>query len=130
MDDDVVITRADQIRLYLDTLRARMEPAQFRALGELLKSSLPLLTSTHDSITIDIPDEDERHVTPEVKDEFLAVLGILSTGSMDHHIVDLGNGASAMVHAEAAADPGRLQELRTWADERRRQLTRSEASQS
>ncbi|MFI9270864.1 hypothetical protein ACIGXM_09170 [Kitasatospora sp. NPDC052896] len=120
MDDDAELSRADQIRLYLATLQARMDADQFRVLGMLLKDSVTLLTSEADEVGIDIPAEDERFLTPEVREEFLAVLGILTTGRMDQQVIDLGDGTATVLDPAAAADPERVRELRDWAAEQRR----------
>ncbi|GAA1247332.1 hypothetical protein GCM10009665_42910 [Kitasatospora nipponensis] len=122
MDDQnqTQLSRADQVRLYLATLQARMDPDQFRVLGRLVTGAITLLTSPSDELGIDISDEDEVFLTREVKDELLAILGILATGRMDQQVIDLGDGATSIMDPQAAADPVKVQELREWTAEQRR----------
>ncbi|MGA5699695.1 hypothetical protein [Peterkaempfera bronchialis] len=127
MDDETAPSRADQLRLYLESLRIRMDPDQFRVLGRMITGPLKLIESGADTVDADIPDEDERFLTREVRDEFLVVMGILATGRMDQQVVDLGSGITTVVSAEVAEDPVRLQELRDWAAARRRQQEETDA---
>ncbi|WP_052681531.1 hypothetical protein [Saccharothrix sp. ST-888] len=125
MNDEAPLSRADQVRLYLATVQARMDPDQFRVLGRLVTGSVGLLTSRSDEIGIDIRAEDQVHLTPEVTDEFLVVMSILATGRMVQQVVDLGDGAATVLDTDAAADAVKVQEIREWTAEQR--LRRGEA---
>ncbi|BAJ31829.1 MULTISPECIES: hypothetical protein [Kitasatospora] len=121
MDHDTAPTRAEQVRLYLDTLRARMNPAEFRVLGRILPGAVASLATPDTDHFIDVPDEDRPHLTSEVEDELLAVLSIVATGTMEHHIVDLGDGATTALDTGAAADPEAVRRMRDWAARQRDQ---------
>ncbi|MEV4561202.1 hypothetical protein AB0K51_30000 [Kitasatospora sp. NPDC049285] len=123
---DTAPTRAEQVRLYLDTLRARMDPAEFRVLGGLLRRSVVSLAAPAPEHVIDLQDEDEAHLTPEVRNELLAVLSIVATGTMEHHIVDLGDGATTALDTGAANDPDAVQRMRDWAAHQRAERTRTD----
>ncbi|MFB7665874.1 hypothetical protein ACFC1R_18290 [Kitasatospora sp. NPDC056138] len=125
MNDEAPLSRADQVRLYLATVQARMDPDQFRVLGRLVTGSVGLLTSRSDEIGIDIRAEDRVHLTPEVTDEFLVVMSILATGRMVQQVVHLGDGAATVLDADAATDEAKVQEMRDWTAEQR--LRRGEA---
>lgn len=114
MDDDPTLDRADQVRLYLHALGARMDPDQFRVLKQLVSGALAVLSSPAGEGDIEVSDEDQVHVTTEVQDELLAILSIMATGSMDHHIVDVGNGSRAAMDPAAATDERAVQRMRDW----------------
>ncbi|MGE7436977.1 hypothetical protein [Kitasatospora sp. NPDC001175] len=127
MDDDTALDRADQVRLYLDTLQARMDPDQFRVLGQLLHGAIATLASPGGEGNIDIDGDDQVHLTREVKDELLAVMAIVATGTMEHHIVDLGDGAATAMDPTAATDEGAVQRMRDWAAQQRSERERTES---
>ncbi|MFE2174431.1 hypothetical protein [Kitasatospora sp. NPDC059462] len=127
MDDEAGPSRADQVRLYLDTLQARMDPDQFRILGRLLTGTVAGLASPTGDGRIDLDDDDQVHLTREVKQELLAVLGIVATGTMEQHIVDLGNGSMTVMDPDTAADPDAVQQMRDWATRERREREHTDA---
>ncbi len=127
MDDDAAPSRADQLRLYLDTLQARMDPDQFRVLGLLVAGAFATLSSPAGEGHIDITDEDQVHLTREVKDELLAIMAIAASGTMEHHVVDLGDGAATVMDPAAANDPDAVQRMRDWAAQQRSERERTEA---
>ncbi|WP_380286507.1 hypothetical protein [Kitasatospora purpeofusca] len=127
MDDEAAPGRADQVRLYLDTLQARMDPDQFRVLGQLLTGTIASLASPTGDGRIDIDDDDQVHLTRNVKQELLAILSIVVTGTMEQHIVDLGNGSMTVMDSEAAADPDAVQQMRDWAAQERREREHTDA---
>ncbi|MFJ6384658.1 hypothetical protein ACIQI7_32210 [Kitasatospora sp. NPDC092039] len=127
MDDDTAPDRAAQLSLYLDTLQARMDPDQFRVLGQLLGGTVAALASPDGEGQIDIDDDDQVHLTHEVKQELLAVLGIVATGTMEQHIVDLGDGSMTVMDPDTAADPEAVQRMRDWAAQQRRERKHTDA---
>lgn len=117
MDDEP--TRADRVRLYLDTLATRMDPEEFRVLGRLLTGAVASLAAPGADHVIDIADADRKYLTGELKDELLAVLSIVATGTMEHQVIDLGDGATTVLDTAAASSPEAVQRMRDWAAHRR-----------
>ncbi|MFF4343309.1 hypothetical protein ACFY00_25685 [Kitasatospora sp. NPDC001540] len=118
MADDAVPTRADRVRLYLDTLRARMDPDEFRLLGRLLSGAVGSLAAAGDAYVVEVG---EQQVSRQVQEEFLAVLSIVATGTMEHRLVDLGDGAVTVLDAAAAENPEAVRRMREWAARQRAQ---------
>ncbi|MFC8722635.1 hypothetical protein [Kitasatospora sp. NPDC057198] len=119
MDDITAPSRADRVRLYLDTLRARMDPAEFRVLGRLLPGAVASLAAPGTEYVIEVGAEDRAHLTPQVRDELLAVLSIVATGTLEHQLVDLGDGAVTVLDTAAASSPEAVGRMREWAALRR-----------
>ncbi|WP_030276380.1 hypothetical protein [Streptomyces sp. NRRL B-24484] len=127
MNDDAAPNKADQVRLYLETLQARMDPGQFRVLRHLVKGSFSVLAAPDGEGRLDLDDEDKVHLTPEVTDELLVVLAIAASGTMEHHVVDLGDGAATVMDADAANDPEAIEKMRDWAAQQRREREHTDA---
>ncbi|WP_354645228.1 hypothetical protein [Kitasatospora camelliae] len=127
MDDATAPSPAEQVRLDLDTLRLRMDPDQFRVLGTLLNGALTSLSGPAREGRVDLSDEDEVLLTREVKNELLTILAIMATGKMDHHIVDLGNGATTVMDAGAANDPDAVQRARDRVERHRAEQEHTES---
>ncbi|MEV8099064.1 hypothetical protein [Kitasatospora sp. NPDC085879] len=127
MNDDAAPSKADQVRLYLETLQARMDPDQFRVLRHLVSGSFSVLAAPDGEGHLDLGDEDKVHLTPDVTNELLVALAIAATGTMEHHVVDLGDGAATIMDADAANDPEAIQEMRDWAAQQRRERERTDA---
>ncbi|MGK4586164.1 hypothetical protein [Kitasatospora sp. HPMI-4] len=125
--DEAVPSRAEQVHLYLETLRARMDPDQFRVLRHLLDGALLALSGRSGEGEVDLADEDEVYNTPEVQKELLAALAILATGTLEHHIVDLGDGASVVMTPEAANDPEAVQRMREFVAKQRAEREHTDA---
>ncbi|RAJ38468.1 hypothetical protein K353_04405 [Kitasatospora sp. SolWspMP-SS2h] len=119
MHDDTTPTRAERVRLYLDTLRARMTPDEFRVLGRLLAPAVASLAAPAEDHVLDLAPEDRAHLTREVEEELLAVLSIVATGTMEHRFVDLGDGATTVLDTGAADDPESVERMRAWAARQR-----------
>ncbi|WP_199546298.1 hypothetical protein [Streptomyces sp. N35] len=108
-DDD----RLGLINLYMATLQARMDPDQFDALAHAVHGLAHVLAAGGEG-SFSIPDDD-RDFTPEMHQEFVAIMGIMLTGNADHRVVEMpgpdGAVGFALVDAEAADDPQRLREI-------------------
>ncbi|MFD5474448.1 hypothetical protein [Streptomyces sp. NPDC127105] len=114
--------RIDNVSLYMETLKARMDPDQYDVLAKAVHETAHLIAEGHQAG----PVGDLSEFTPEVQREYATVLAILLTGRMDHRLVEMpgpdGSPGFAIVEASAADDPVRLQEVREnhhrWATER------------
>ncbi|PBC69840.1 hypothetical protein BX265_7198 [Streptomyces sp. TLI_235] len=89
-----------------------MNPDQLRVLRNLVSRSFAVLAAPDGEGHLDLDDEDKVHLTQDVTNELLVVLAIAATGTMEHHVVDLGNGAATIMDADAANDPQAVQEMR------------------
>ncbi|MFJ1756336.1 hypothetical protein [Kitasatospora sp. NPDC088134] len=126
MDDDTAPTRAELVRFYLDTLAARMDPEEFRLLGRLLRRAVVQLAAPDEEHLIEVPAEDAARLTPEVENELLAVLSVVATGTLEHQLVDLGDGATTVLDTAAASDPEMVGRMREWTARRRTERARAE----
>ncbi len=119
MDDFAVPTPQDQVSLYLEALELQMDPDQFRVLGALLQGAGELYESGMEQVDTAVDEADEEFLTEDVMEEFLVIVGMLTTGRMDQQVVDIGGGITTVVTQDVATDPVRMRELRTWAAEQR-----------
>lgn len=119
MDDFAVPTPQDQVSLYLEALELQMDPDQFRVLGALLEGAGQLYTFGLEQVDTAVDDADEEFLTEDVMEEFLVIVGMLTTGRMDQQVVDIGGGIVTVVTQDVATDPARMHELRTWAAQQR-----------
>jgi hypothetical protein len=110
-ESDGGLERAELLRMYLDVLRLRLSEDEFRVLGLLIKGVFDFMASGRSQGETEISDEDEPFATDAVRGELMTLMGILTTGKLDKQLVDFGDGIRALVDAEAAADPARLEEL-------------------
>lgn len=107
---------AEKAHMYLETLRARMDPRQFHALSDALRNITDLLTGKPPN---NDPDRKTAHsaLTPEVQREVLTIMAIVTTGRMDHHLVELpgpdGKPMWAAVEPETARDPEEMRKIHT-----------------
>ena len=114
MDEDAAPSRQDQVRLYLATLEARMDPDEFRVLAALLAGTELMEQYGPDDVVHHIPEEDERFLTSAVVEEFLVVMAVINTGRLDQQVVSLGHGVTTVVTEDVATDPARMRRLREW----------------
>ena len=119
MDDFAVPTPQDQVSLYLEALELQMDPDQFRVLGALLEGAGQLYKFGLEQVDTAVDDADEEFLTEDVMEEFLVIVGMLTTGRMDQQVVDIGGGIVTVVTQDVATDPARMRELRTWAAQQR-----------
>ncbi|MGW0970709.1 hypothetical protein [Streptomyces sp. NPDC002516] len=95
-------------RFYLDTLEDVMEPKEYADLRTLV---FTLIGAMAEPVSPDDPPSKHQldiDLTPAVHDEWLIIMGILSSGRMDQTIVDVGDGTRTVVNSELAADPAAL----------------------
>ncbi|MET8412920.1 hypothetical protein ABZV34_33430 [Streptomyces sp. NPDC005195] len=102
----------------METLQARMDPDQYKALAQTLHETIHLLMQGREGI---IGSEGDTPFTPELNREFATVLNILLTGKMDQQIVDVpaSDGRSTglvFMDPEEADDPDKVQEVRDFLD--------------
>jgi hypothetical protein len=119
MDDFAVPTPQDQVSLYLEALELQMDPDQFRVLGARLEGAGQLYESGLEQVDTAVQEADEEFLTEDVMEEFLVIVGMLTTGRMDQQVVDIGGGITTVVTQDVATDPARMRELRTWAAQQR-----------
>ncbi|MEH0549160.1 hypothetical protein QA802_40760 [Streptomyces sp. B21-105] len=104
--------RIDNVSLYMETLKARMDPEQYDVLAKAVHETAHLIAEGHQAG----PVGDASQFTDDVQREYATVLAILLTGRMDHRLVEMpgpdGSPGFAIVEASAADDPAKLQELR------------------
>jgi hypothetical protein len=96
-----------------------MDPDQFRVLGALLEGAGQLYESGLEQVDTAVQEADEEFLTEDVMEEFLVIVGMLTTGRMDQQVVDIGGGITTVVTQDVATDPARMRELRTWAAQQR-----------
>ncbi|MEV5864829.1 hypothetical protein AB0L83_34700 [Streptomyces sp. NPDC052071] len=117
MNDDTPnpLGNGQKATLYMETLRARMDPAQYESLAHRLRKAFHLLAQGRDGT---ITSDDDLVFTPEMNREFTVVLNILLTGKMDQQIVEVdgNNGESGFVlmDPEDANNPAKVQEVRDF----------------
>ncbi|MHA6758619.1 hypothetical protein [Streptacidiphilus sp. PAMC 29251] len=119
MEDFDVPSPEDKVGLYLEALELQMAPEQFRVLGSLLEGAGQLYETGMKSVDAFVEAEDEEFLTEDVMEEFLVIVGMLSTGRMDQQVVDIGSGITTVVTQDVAEDPARMRDLRHWAAEQR-----------
>lgn len=112
------ISHAAKTALYMETLQARMDPDQYRALAQALHEAFHLLAEGREGT---IGSEDDSPFTPEMNREFTTVLTILLTGKMDQQVVEVpgsdGHSGFLLMDPEEADDPAKVQEARDLIDQ-------------
>ncbi|MFJ3308482.1 hypothetical protein ACIPSA_36635 [Streptomyces sp. NPDC086549] len=85
-----------------------MDPKEYADLRALV---FVLLEAMGEPMGLDDPPGGRRldiDLTPAVHDEWLTIMGILSSGRMDQRIVEVGDGSRTVTDSETAADPEAL----------------------
>ncbi|MFF5705482.1 GNAT family N-acetyltransferase [Streptomyces sp. NPDC012794] len=77
---------ADVLDLYLQMARARLSPARFEAVVRAVQDTCGLLVQGHQAL-VAMPGEEG--FSPEMQREYLALLAVMITGSLDHRVVEL-----------------------------------------
>lgn len=116
-------SRVEKAALYMETLKARMDPEAFQALAEAVQETVASMAQGRDGV---IGPEDNPAFTKEVRREYATVVTILGTGRMDHRWVEIpcadGEPGYALVDAETVDDPAKLEQVRAsmarWLEER------------
>ncbi|MBM9509942.1 hypothetical protein [Actinacidiphila acididurans] len=105
--------RADLVKMYVESLRARMEPEHFDLLLQALHGFNEAMENGGEG-SFDL-DTDAEALPEEVTRELADVVTMVGTGSMDHRIVEMpgpnGEKGWAVVSAEVADDPDGLRQL-------------------
>ncbi|MET9862711.1 hypothetical protein ABZY93_26110 [Streptomyces smyrnaeus] len=123
-EDGGGLDRVEAVSLYMEALKARMDPGQYERLARLVHESAHLLAQGRDGI---FGDEDgQAELTPEMQRELATILAMMINGGADYQAVEMpgpnGSTGFAIVEASAADDPEKLQETREslhrWAAER------------
>ncbi|MFF2385692.1 hypothetical protein [Streptomyces sp. NPDC058108] len=121
-DEDAVPGEGDgrgaKAALYMETLQARMDPAQYEALSQAVHEAIQFLMQGREGI---IGSEGDAPFTPELNRELATVVNILLTGKMDQQIVDVpaSDGRSTgliFMDPDEADDPAKVQEVRDFLD--------------
>ncbi|MEU3550614.1 MULTISPECIES: hypothetical protein [Streptomyces] len=120
-DEDAVPAgddRAAKVALYMETLQARMDPAQYEALAQTVHETFRLLLEGREGI---ISGKDSHSFTPEMNREFATVVSMMLTGKMDQQVIEVpgtnGNYGFILMDPEEADDPARVQEVRDFIDQ-------------
>jgi len=104
-----------RLQLYLEALRARMDPARYTAFEHLIAGTMRAMGETATGkprAVVDLSDEDEALLGPDLVGEMLTVISILSGRDEQVRVVELGDGVTALVDVDAADDPQQLAEAR------------------
>ncbi|MFE6776720.1 hypothetical protein [Streptomyces sp. NPDC057702] len=127
--DDAREVAVLRYRLYVDTLQARMPPAQFDLLMEVLRL---WAASGGGTVRLRFDGEEKELFTSEVQQELLHLTGLIDAmrpgheDRADHVVAQLGDGryvkgAMTLVSPDVAADPDRLRALRQRIDDQQHQ---------
>jgi hypothetical protein len=129
-DDDApdALGHAQKVALYMETLRARMDPEQYEPLAQRLHDAFHLLAQGREGT---ISSDDDSVFTPEMNREFTVVLNILLTGKMDQRVVEIsqdnGDSVFVLMDPEDADDPTKVQEVKDFVNQRRSDRERMDA---
>jgi hypothetical protein len=115
-DDDADETpqeRMAKAELYLESVKARMDPEDFETLHQAVQEMSRLIAEGDEGV---LEAGNRENFAGDVQREFLAVMAIVTTGRMDHHVIDMpgpdGSPGYAVVTPEVANDPLAVAELR------------------
>jgi hypothetical protein len=104
-----------RLQLYLETLRARMDPARYAAFERLVAGTAQAMRETaagRPEAVFDLPDEDGVLLGQDLVGEMLTVMSILTGRDDQARVVQLGDGVTALVDVDAAEDPQQMAEAR------------------
>ncbi|MEW2565748.1 hypothetical protein [Streptomyces sp. NPDC047070] len=114
------------VDLYLDLLRARMNPTDYAMLLRMVEPVLEAMQEQRAGpIELSLDGEEGSKVSQEVRDEASLVVAVAVTGRMDNQIVEIetegGGPVRVVTDSGTAADPARCQEIADFIGERQRQ---------
>lgn len=93
----------DVLGLYLEMARARLTPARFEAVVRAAQATCGLLAQGHEAL---VAAPEEEGFTVELQREYLGLLAVMITGSLDHRVVEVpgpaGGTGLAVVQPTAA----------------------------
>ncbi|WP_327425375.1 hypothetical protein OG963_00370 [Streptomyces sp. NBC_01707] len=121
--DETPQDRIAKVALYLESVKARMPAEEFETLHQAVREMARLLADGREGFW---EAGNRENFTDTIQKEFLTVMAIVTTGRMDHQVVDMpgpdGSPGYAVVTPELANDPDELAKLRekitNWATER------------
>lgn len=123
-DEGPVVDREARLAIYVEALRARMEPDRFELFQRLLGGVAEAMAAAPGAEQVTVPDiEDGGSMGADVYGEVMIALGILGGHVADALLVDLGDGVLASMTEEAAGDPAAREEARAWIRERQQERT-------
>ncbi|MEU7062864.1 hypothetical protein ACIGQE_28160 [Streptomyces sp. NPDC053429] len=76
----------DALGLYLEMARARLSAARFEAVVRAAQATCGLLAEGHEAL---VAAPGEEGFSPQMQREYLGLLAVMITGSLDHRVVDL-----------------------------------------
>ncbi|MFF5706566.1 hypothetical protein ACFY7H_29370 [Streptomyces sp. NPDC012794] len=96
---------ADVLDLYLEMARARLSPPRFEAVVRAVQETCGLLAQGHQALVVMPGDEG---FSPDLQREYLALLAVMITGSLDHQVVELPgpDGVPALAVVRTTNAPG------------------------
>jgi len=117
------VDRDTRLAIYVEALRARMEPDRFELFQRLLHGVAEAMAAAPGAEEVMVPDIEEESgpVGADVYGEVMIALGILGGHDADALLVDLGDGMLASMTEEAAGDPAAREEARAWIKERQQE---------
>ncbi|MCX4658430.1 hypothetical protein [Streptomyces uncialis] len=132
-EDPAALVRA-RYALYVETLRARMPPAQFGLLMEVIRE---YVKAGGGRFQLDLEPEEKELFTEEVQHELLNLLGLIGAMEPGHEdradrvVARLGDGehvkdAMSLVPPEVADDPEKLRAMRDKLDTQQHQRKQDE----
>ncbi|MFJ4772212.1 hypothetical protein ACIP88_24395 [Streptomyces uncialis] len=132
-EDPAALVRARYV-LYVETLRARMPPAQFGLLMEVIRE---YVKAGGGRFRLDLEPEEKELFTEEVQHELLNLLGLIGAMEPGHEdradrvVARLGDGehvkaAMSLVPPDVADDPDKLRAMRDKLDTQQHQRKQDE----
>lgn len=113
-DPEEPLAPETRLQLYMEALRARMDPARYAAFERLVDGTAQALRETaagRPEAVVDLADQDEA-LAADLVGEMMTVISILTGRDDDVRVVDLGDGVTALVDVDAANDPQQMAEAR------------------
>jgi len=104
-----------RLQLYMESLRARMDPARYMAFERLVAGTAQAMRETaagRPEAVVELPEEHEAQLAPDLVGEMLTVISILSGRDEQVRVVDFGGGVTALVDVDVADDPQQVAETR------------------
>lgn len=124
-DADAINDRVAMVHLYMEALKARMEPEQYEALAQAVHETAHFMLGARQDPISDEPTPDA--LSSDVQREHLVIVMMIMTGRTDLRMIEVpgpdGNPSWIAVEPETANDPDQLRKLREnvtrWAEEQR-----------
>ncbi|MEU8437000.1 hypothetical protein AB0F18_29685 [Streptomyces sp. NPDC029216] len=81
---------SDALGLYLEMARARLSAARFEAVVRAVQATCGLLAQGHEAL---VAGPGEEGFSSQMQREYLGLLAVMITGSLDHRVVELSGPA-------------------------------------